>query len=340
MHQRNTTSNELVIFKPSSGDAEFQVILDGKEETIWVTQQQMMDLFGKARRTIGAHIKNIYLEEELERIATWRNIRQVQVEGQREVTRKVDYYNLDVVISVGYRVKSKAGIEFRRWATKRLRAYLLQGYCLNQQLLEQQQHKIEALKETVEQLSTKLVETQQQLTDGLLSIITHYSKSFELLNQYDSDALSVDHLNADIIHVIHYPTVKNAIEALKENLIHKGEASVLFGNEKDDSFQGILGSISQTVFGQLAYPSIEEQAAQLLYSIIKGHAFSDGNKRIGSFIFVWFLEQNNFHLTPQNTRKINDNTLVALALAVAQSLPDQRDVIVRLIINLIKEKVE
>lgn len=336
MDKQAITSSELVIFKPASGDTEFQVILDGKEETIWATQQQMMDLFGKARRTIGAHIKNIYLEEELEKAATWREIRQVQTEGKRQVTRTLDYYNLDVVISVGYRVKSKAGIEFRQWATKRLRAYLLQGYSINKQVLEQQQDKIERLKASLEQLSNKLVETQQQLTDGLLSIITHYSKSFELLNQYDSDELSVENLNSDIIHVIHYPSVKTAIEALKENLIQKGEASPLFGNEKDDSFQGILGSISQTVFGQLAYPSIEEQAAQLLYSIIKGHAFSDGNKRIGSFIFVWFLEQNNFHLNAQKTRKINDNTLVALALAVAQSLPEQREIIIRLIINLIK----
>lgn len=338
MNQENINSTELVMFKPSSGDIEFQIILDNEAETIWATQQQMMDLFGKARRTIGAHIKNIYLEEELERTATWREMRQVQVEGKRNVTRKVDYYNLDVVISVGYRVKSKAGIEFRQWATKRLRDYLIQGYSINQELLEQQQNKISVLQERLEDLSIKLVETRQQLTDGLLSIITHYSKSFELLNQYDSDALSVDDLNSEIIHVIHYPSVKNAINALKKNLIQKGEASSLFGNEKDDSFQGILGSISQTVFGQLAYPSIEEQAAQLLYSIIKGHAFSDGNKRIGSFIFVWFLEQNNFHLTAQKTRKINDNTLVALALAVAQSLPDQRDIIIRLIINLIKDK--
>lgn len=338
MNQENINSTELVMFKPSSGDIEFQIILDNEAETIWATQQQMMDLFGKARRTIGAHIKNIYLEEELERTATWREMRQVQVEGKRNVTRKVDYYNLDVVISVGYRVKSKAGIEFRQWATKRLRDYLIQGYSINQELLEQQQNKISVLQERLEDLSIKLVETRQQLTDGLLSIITHYSKSFELLNQYDSDALSLDDLNSEIIHVIHYPSVKNAIEALKKNLIQKGEASSLFGNEKDDSFQGILGSISQTVFGQLAYPSIEEQAAQLLYSIIKGHAFSDGNKRIGSFIFVWFLEQNNFHLTAQKTRKINDNTLVALALAVAQSLPDQRDIIIRLIINLIKKE--
>lgn len=332
------TSNELIIFKPSSGDTEFQVILDGAEETIWVTQQQMMDLFGKARRTIGTHIKNIYLEGELDRAATWREIRQVQLEGKRKVNRNIDYYNLDIIISVGYRVKSQTGIEFRQWATKQLRAYLLQGYSLNQQLLEQQRHKIDHLQQNIEQLANKLIETQQQLTDGLLSIISHYAKSFELLNQYDSDELSVDNLNSDIIHVIDYRTVKNAIKALKKNLIQKGEASPLFGNEKDDSFQGILGSISQTVFGQLAYPSIEEQAAQLLYSIIKGHAFSDGNKRIGSFIFVWFLEQNNFHLTQQNTRKINDNTLVALALAVAQSLPDQREVIIRLIINLIKEE--
>ncbi|MFT6895353.1 MAG: death-on-curing family protein, partial [Algoriphagus sp.] len=163
-----------------------------------------------------------------------------------------------------------------------------------------------------------------------------YSKSFELLNRYDSDELQLDHLSKEIIYVINYDDVRKAIHHLKSELIQKGEAGELFGNEKDDSFRGILGSISQTVFGELAYPTIEEQAAQLLYSVIKGHAFSDGNKRIGSFLFVWFLEQNSYHMDKRGIRKINENTLVALALAVAQSLPEQRDLMIKLIVNLIK----
>ena len=175
-----------------------------------------------------------------------------------------------------------------------------------------------------------------QITDGFLSIISHYSKSFELLNKYDTQELTMDNLTDEVIYTINYEDVKSAIEQLKKNLISKGEAGELFGNEKDKSFKGILGSISQTVFEELAYPTVEEQAAQLLYSIIKGHAFSDGNKRIGSFVFVWFLERNNIHLTKEGERKISENSLVSLALAVAQSSTEQRDTIIRLIVNLIK----
>ena len=328
--------SEVVVFKPKDGQTEFQVVLDGEHDTVWTTEQQIMDLFGKARRTIGEHIKNIYEEGELDREATWREFRQVQKEGEREVSRKVSIYNLDVIISVGYRVKSQVGIEFRKWATQRLKEYLLKGYSINQKLLQTTQEKVETLQEEVNSLNEKLFETQKVLTDGLLSMISHYSKSFELLDKYDKDELSSENLNKDLIYIIKYDDVKRAIQQLKSDLIEKGEASDLFGNEKDDSFQGILGSISQTVFGELAYPTIEEQAAQLLYSIIKGHPFSDGNKRIGSFIFIWFLEQNKHHLNENGERKINDNTLVTLALAVAQSLSEQRETIQKLIMNLIK----
>lgn len=329
-------NSEVVVFKPQDGQTEFQVVLDGENDTVWATEQQIMDLFGKARRTIGEHIKNIYEEGELDKASTWREFRQVQKEGEREVSRKVSIYNLDVIISVGYRVKSQVGIEFRKWATQRLKEYLLKGYSINQKLLQAEQKKVEALQIEVTHLNEELFETQKALTDGLLSIISHYSKSFELLGKYDKDELSSENLNKDLIYVINYDDVKKAIQQLKSDLIAKGEASDLFGNEKDDSFQGILGSISQTVFGELAYPTVEEQAVQLLYSIIKGHPFSDGNKRIGSFIFVWFLEQNNHHLNKNGERKINDNTLVTLALAVAQSLPEQRETIQKLIMNLIK----
>ncbi|MDB5263581.1 MAG: putative DNA-binding protein in cluster with Type restriction-modification system [Adhaeribacter sp.] len=331
------SDNEIVVFTSSDREVEFQVVLDGEQDTVWATQQQMTDLFGKTRRTIGEHIQNLYTEGELDEVSTRRDFRQVQKEGAREVTRTVTYYNLDVIISVGYRVKSQRGIEFRKWATKHLKEYLLKGYSINTQLLAKQKKQIEELENTIHNIYQEFHEGQQILTQGFLSIITKYSKSFELLDKYDKDELTVEELNKEIIYTINYEDVKNAIAELKKELIAKNEASELFGREKDDSFKGILGSISQTVFGELAYPSIEEQAVQLLYSIIKGHPFSDGNKRIGSFVFVWFLEQNNYHLSAENKeQKINENALVALALAVAQSLPEQRETIIKLIINLIK----
>ncbi|NME66903.1 virulence protein RhuM/Fic/DOC family protein [Flammeovirga aprica] len=329
-------SPEIIIFSSQSGVTEFKVVLDHEEDTVWVSDQQMIDLFGKARRTIGEHIRNIYEEGELEKEATWREFRQVQQEGNRQVSRKVSSYNLDMVISVGFRVKSKVGIEFRQWALQKLKEYLLNGYSLNEQLLTQKSDQVERLQEEIVLLNKKLLESKNEIKTGFLGIITNYARSFELLSKYDNEELTTSGLNEDIIYVINYEEVKRAIKALKEDLMGKGEAGELFGNEKDDSFQGLLGSISQTVFGQLAYPSIEEQAAQLLYSVIKGHAFSDGNKRIGSFLFVWFLEQNQFHLKMDGQKKITDNTLVVLALAVAQSLPEQRELIIKLIINLIK----
>jgi prophage maintenance system killer protein len=328
--------SEIVVFKPSQGSNEFEIILDGEHDTVWVTEQQLVELFGKARRTIGEHIRNIYKEGELEKESTWRNFRQVQKEGERKVKRAVSAYNLDVVISVGYRVKSPVGIEFRKWATQRLKDYLVKGYAINSELLSKQGQKIIQLENQLDILRERTFESQRVLTEGFLDIISKYSKSFELLNRYDSEDLQLDNLSKEIIYVINYDDVKKAIHQLKKELVQKGEAGELFGNEKDDSFRGILGSISQTVFGELAYPTIEEQAAQLLYSVIKGYAFSDGNKRIGSFLFVWFLEQNSYHLDERGVRKINENTLVALALAVAQSLPEQRDLMIKLIVNLIK----
>ncbi|GAB2610577.1 virulence protein RhuM/Fic/DOC family protein [Belliella aquatica] len=329
-------NSEIVVFKPSQGSDEFEIILDGEHDTVWVTEQQLVELFGKARRTVGEHIRNIYKEGELDKESTWRNFRQVQKEGERKVKRAVSAYNLDVVISVGYRVKSPVGIEFRKWATQRLKDYLVKGYAINNELLSKQGQKIIHLENQLGILREKTFESQRVLTEGFLDIISKYSKSFELLNRYDSEDLQLDNLSKEIIYVINYDDVKKAIHQLKKELIQKGEAGELFGNEKDDSFRGILGSISQTVFGELAYPTIEEQAAQLLYSVIKGHAFSDGNKRIGSFLFVWFLEQNSYHLDERGIRKINENTLVALALAVAQSLPEQRELMIKLIVNLIK----
>ena len=324
---------EIVVFKSFGNNQETEVYLDNNQETIWASEQQIASIFGRDRSVIYRHINNIYKEEELSKNSTCAKIAQVQKEGNREIIREVNQYNLDVIISVGYRVKSPLANEFRKWSTKVIKDHLVNGYSISNQIKDTQ---IIGLKTKLNEAQEKLFQSQNQLTDGLLNIISSYSKSFELLNQFDTDELSTSDLQKDINYIINYADVNKAIGKLKTSLINKGEASQLFGSEKDDSFRGILGSISQTVFGDLAYPTIEEQAAQLLYSIIKGHAFSDGNKRIGSFIFVWFLEQNNFHLKSNGQLKINDNTLVALALAVAQSIPDQRELIVKLIINLIK----
>lgn len=326
----------LVAYKPSTGITEYQVILDKDAETVWATEVQIADIFGRDRTVINRHIRNAFKDGELDEPATSAKIAQVRLEGDREIQRDVLHYNLDVIISVGYRVKSPLATEFRKWATSKLKEYLLQGYAINKELLQSRTEKIKELELKIDYLNESAFQNQKQITEGFLSIIGHYSKSFELLNKYDTEELSMEGLSENVIYIINYKDVKKAIQELKNSLIEKGEASDIFGNEKDKSFEGILGSISQTVFGQLAYPTIEEQAAQLLYSIIKGHAFSDGNKRIGSFIFVWFLEQNNYHLNAKGKRKIDDNTLVALALAVAQSLPEQRELITRLIINLIK----
>ena len=222
-------NSEVVIFKPKDGQTEFQVVLDGDHDTVWVTEQQIMELFGKARRTIGEHIKNIYEEGELDKESTWREFRQVQKEGEREVSRKVSIYNLDIIISVGYRVKSQVGTEFRKWATQRLKEYLLRGYSVNKELLKKEQNKVSDLQKEVFTLNEELFETQKVLTDGFLSIISHYSKSFELLEKYDKDDLSSENLSKDVIYIINYDDVKKAIQRFKSDLVEKGEASELFG---------------------------------------------------------------------------------------------------------------
>lgn len=327
---------DIVVFKPSSGETGYEVILDESVETIWATELQIAQIFERDRTVINRHIKNVFKEGELNENSTSAKIAQVRKEGDREIQRDVIHYNLDVIISIGYRVKSPIATEFRKWATNKLKEYLLNGYVLNHPLLQKKKEQLAELQNKLDLLHEQAFERQTTITDGFLSIISQYSKSFELLNKYDTDSLSLDNLNREIIYVINYQDVKLAIERLKADLIRKGDASELFGREKDNSFEGILGSVSQTIFGELAYPTIEEQAAQLLYSIIKGHAFSDGNKRIGSFVFVWFLKQNGYHLNKEGKEKINENTLVALALAVAQSIPEQRELILKLIVNLIK----
>jgi prophage maintenance system killer protein len=244
---------------------------------------------------------------------------------------------LDAIISVGYRVNSKQGTQFRIWANSVLKDYMMQGYALNESRLKQQTEQINKLKKTLvlfQELQEDFLSHSE--ASGLLSVLTEYTHSFVLLNQYDTGNFPENGLNYNVTHEIDIAEARDAIHRIKINLMEKNEATPLFGNPKDESFIGILSGITQSFDGKYLYPSIEEQAAHLLYFIVKSHLFSDGNKRIGAFLFVWFLRRNRHHLKNNGDAKINDNALVAITLLVAQSPPNQKDIMIHLIVNLIK----
>jgi death-on-curing family protein len=329
-------NNQVLLYQAADGSLKTEVPI--QEDSVWLTQKQMADLFNKDVRTINEHIQNIYLEEELSFAATIRNFRIVRQEGRRKVTRNIEHYNLDVIISVGYRVKSHEGTQFRIWANKVLKEYLIQGYVLDQSRLKKQTQRIKELEKTLTLFQQAQSDSlSQSEASGLLSVLTDYTHTFILLNQYDTGNFPEGGLNNDITCEIDYHAAIKAIGDLKRNLINQQEATELFGRQKDESFQGILGNIVQSFAGEYLYPSIEEQAAHVLYLIIKNHPFSDGNKRIGAFMFIWFLQLNKHHLKKSGEVKINDNALVAIALLVAQSDPAQKEMMIKLIINLIRD---
>jgi death-on-curing family protein len=323
--------SQIEIYTGTNGEIGLEVTFE--QDTVWLNQHQIAGLFDTDRTSILKHLKNIYATAELDETATCAKIAQVQQEGKRTVKREVFFYNLDVIISIGYRVNAKKGTQFRQWATQRLKNYLVKGYILNQQRLQQLQQVVNIIQQSGEREGVNLAEAK-----GLLEIITHYTQSFVLLNQYDSHNLQPESLNENISYEIRYEEALSAIAELKRQLLAKKEASELFGNQKDQSFEGILQSVVQTFGGVYLYPSIEEQAAHLLYFVIKNHPFSDGNKRIGAFLFVWFLEKNKHRFKKNGEVKINDNGLVALALLVAQSDPVEKELMVQLIVNLVNNR--
>jgi len=323
--------NQIEIYQTKDKKIEIEVMLEN--ETVWLTQEQMSLLFDKARSTVNEHIKNIYSENELVENGTKRKF------GNSEFSDKpTNYYNLDVIISVGYRVKSKRGTQFRQWATQRLKDYLVKGYTLNEKRLRQVLQNMQQLEQAVKliQQSGSTNELSATEAKGLLEIITNYTHSFILLNQFDSNNLPDEKLNENITYEIEYSEAIKAITELKKQLVKKKEASALFGHERDGGFKSTLNSVVQTFGGEYLYKSIEEQAAHLLYFVIKNHPFTDGNKRIGAFLFVWFLEKNKHRFKKSGELKINDNALVALALLVAQSNPDDKELMIKLVVNLIR----
>ncbi|MFW9620368.1 MAG: RhuM family protein [Sulfurospirillum sp.] len=328
-------TQNVVLYTDDKGHVSLEVSLEN--ETVWLSQKQMAELFDKTAPTINEHIKNVYAEGELEESSTIRNFRIVQTEGKREVERDVAFYNLDVIISVGYRVKSKRGTQFRIWASKILKEYLIKGYALNHQRISAKS--LNELTATME-LVRKSIETKELSSNeakGLLDIINNYAKTWALLQGYDSDALHSLQGTLNQRFILDYDEAKEAIQALKKDLMAKGDATELFGNEKAGEFKSALLNIYQTFGGIDLLPSIEEKAANLLYYVIKDHAFSDGNKRIGSFLFILFLHKNGIAYKANHEPKINDNALVSLALLVAASEPNQKELMVRLIVNLLGE---
>ena len=318
-------TNEILIYKAEDGSPVTEVRLAG--ETVWLRQEQMEQLFGRERSVITRHVGNVFREGELDEES---NVQNVHIAGS---DKPVKFYNLDVIISVGYRVKSPQGTRFRQWATRTLREHLTQGYTLNRQRFEANARELEAAL----QLVKKAAQSPELLADtgrGLVDIVTRYAQTFLLLQRYDEGLLAEPREERGGV----LPTsteARTALARLKADLIARGEATDLFARERDDAFAALLGNLDQTVFGEPAYPSVEAKAAHLLYFVIKNHPFSDGNKRSGAFLFVDFLNRNGRLLDDAGQPVINDIGLAALALLVAESNPANKETMIRLIMNML-----
>jgi prophage maintenance system killer protein len=326
---------EVVLYRTEDGRTALDVRLAG--ETVWLTLNQMSDLFARDKSVISRHLHNVFKSKELSRKATVAKNATVQIEGGRKITREVEYYNLDAIISVGYRVNSKRGTQFRIWATRTLKDHIIRGYTLNERRLREKG--LTEAEQAIQLLSRTL--TRHNLVNeegrGVLEVISRYAKSWLLLKEYDEERLAVPEKRRPARITIDYSRARKAIEALKARLTERGEATPLFGQERNDQLAGIVGSIEQTFDGTPLYPSIEEKAAHLLYFVIKDHPFADGNKRIGSFLFIVFLRENGYLEDASGQTKINDNALVALALLIAESEPRNKELMIRLVMNLLVE---
>jgi prophage maintenance system killer protein len=334
MKQKETPKGEIVLYKTPEGDTQIDVKLE--EDTVWLTPNQMAHLFNKARPTVLEHIKNTYIEGELPRESTCRKFRQVQKEGKRIVNRGIEHYNLDVIISVGYRVKSKRGTQFRIWANKVLKDYLIKGYALNEKRLKDHTEILKELEKTLD-IFSKVTESYQLKQDefaGIIQVVKDYTYALDTLDNYDRKTLIISSTNKKEIFQIDYESSRKVIRKMKEQF----GGSTLFGKEKDKSFKGTVGTIYQTFGKKELYPSVEEKAAHLLYFTIKNHSFVDGNKRIAAALFLWFLQMNNYLYSKDGRKRIPDNALVALCLLIAESNPKEKDVIVKVVINLINKK--
>lgn len=323
--------NSIEIYRSKDGTVQLNVKLEN--ESVWLTQSQMAELFGVDRTSIVRHIRNIYKSEELDESSTCAKSAQVRMEGQRQIVREIPLYNLDVIISVGYRVNSKNATSFRRWATSVLKQYIIKGYAINQQI------KLDRYKELkdVVRLMSRAIGLQEEVSNeeygGLFNVISDYVYALDTLDHYDYQSLAIQKTTSDASFHATYDNAMEAINALKV----KFGGSQWFANEKDESFKSSIGQIYQTFDGQELYPSVEEKAAMLLYLVVKNHSFSDGNKRIAAMLFLWFLNNNHVLYAEDGHKRIADNTLVALTLMIAESRTEEKNVMVKVVVNLINK---
>lgn len=327
------SNSHIELYQSESGETEITVKLEN--DTVWLSLNQMSDLFQRDKSVISRHIGNVFKEQELVREATVAKYATVQIEGVREVERAIEYFNLDVIISVGYRIKSQRGTQFRIWANQVLKEYLVKGFAINEQRLTQEVQQLKNLQESVKLLG-KVLEIKELSTDestGLLKIITDYAYAFDLLDQYDYQQLQIVDTSGKEIFELSYSEAKKQIRLAKQ----RHGNSDIFGREKDNSFKSSLATIYQTFDGQDLYPSIEEKAANLLYFITKNHSFTDGNKRIAALLFLYFLERNGVLFDSMGNKRIPDNALVALTLMIAVSNPEEKQVMVKVVVNLINK---
>lgn len=318
-------NDKIVIYQTADGQTSIDVKLEN--DTVWLSANQMAILFDRDEKTIRKHINNVFSEGELEKE---NNTHFLRVDG---VKQPVAFYSLDVIISVGYRVKSKKGVDFRRWANRVLKEYLIKGYAINKALTEQ---RYTELKQLVSVLG-RTVKAQEALTSddalNLVEVVSDYAYALDTLDKYDYQQLAVEQTTNEAKFHATYEGAMQAIEKLKA----KFGGSQWFALEKDDSFKSSIGQIYQTFDGQDLYPSVEEKAAMLLYLVTKNHSFSDGNKRIAATLFLWFMAGNGILYNPDGTKRIADNTLVALTLMIAESRTEEKDVMVKVVVNLINK---
>ena len=326
--------DKIVIYKDKNNSIQLEVKLDG--DMVWLTRQQIATLFGRDYKTISKHINNALKEELADEVvvAKFENTTQHgAIEGKTQ-THELEYFNLEMVTSVGYRVKSSRGVQFRKWANKILKDYLVKGYAVNERIRKEQ---IGELRQLVGMLGRTIQNPPLLSTDetiALFEVVTDYSYALDTLDNYDYERLTINKTTKDEPF---HATYENALETI-DRLREKFGGSSLFGNEKDDSFKSSIGQIYQTFGGEELYPSVEEKAAMLLYLVTKNHSFSDGNKRIAATLFLWFLNNNHILYRPDGSKRIADNTLVALTLMIAESRTEEKDVMVKVVVNLINQQ--
>lgn len=327
----NKDDNAIVLYQAPDGSSTLQVHLD--HDTVWLTQLQLAELFDVNVPAVSKHIRNILGSGELVASATVSKMERVQVEGGRKVKRNQVLYNLDMIISIGYRVNSAKATRFRIWATQVLRDHIVKGYTLNEQRLREESAKLQAMQQTVALLARTL--TNQELVSDtgrdVLRVIDDYAYALATLDRYDHGTLAVEGTTRQARHVIEYEEAIGIVTAMK------GEFDGLFGLEKDQGFKSALGAIYQTFDGNELYPSVEEKGANLLYFVVKNHAFSDGNKRIAAALFIYFLGKNGILYRADGSKRLADNALVALTLLIAESRPEEKETIVKVIVNLINQ---